>query len=138
VRCAVLLWPVIDPLGRYKYAKELKAAGPPYPDIADRVLPAHDQYWKTEEAMAEGNPVMALERGEKAEMPPVLYMQATKDVAHPRPHLDRFVAAYRKAGGQVELELYDAEGSGFLRDASKPAGAKGTARLIEFIQKTLR
>jgi acetyl esterase/lipase len=138
VRCAALLWPVIDPLGRYKYAKELKAGGPPYPDIADRVLPAHDQYWKTEEAMAEGNPVMALERGEKAEMPPVLYMQSTKDVAHPRPHLDRFVAAYRKAGGQVELELYDAEGSGFLRDTSKPAGAKGIARLIEFIQKQLR
>jgi acetyl esterase/lipase len=138
VRCAVLLWPVIDPLGRYRYAKELKAAGPPYPDIADRVLPAHDAYWQTEEAMAEGNPVMALERGERVEMPPVLYLQATKDVAHPRPHLDRFVAAYRKAGGQVELELYDAEGSGFLRDTSKPSGAKGTARLIEFIQKQLR
>jgi acetyl esterase len=138
VRCAVLLWPVIDPLGRYRYAKDLKAAGPPYPDIADRVLPAHDAYWQTEEAMAEGNPVMALERGERVEMPPVLYLQATKDVAHPRPHLDRFVAAYRKAGGQVELELYDAEGSGFLRDTSKPSGAKGTARLMEFIQKQLR
>ena len=88
--------------------------------------------------LAEGNPVMSLERGEKAEMPPVLYLQAEKDNAHPRPHLKRFVAAYRKAGGQVELELYDAEGSGFLRDVSKPAGAKGTARLIEFIQKNLR
>ena len=136
VRCAVLLWPVIDPIGRYRYAKERKAAG--NPDIADRVLSAHDAYWKTEEAMAEGNPVMALERGEKVEMPPVLYLQSTTDNAHPRPHLDRFVAAYRKAGGQVELELYDDAGSGFLRDTSKPAGAKGTARLIEFIQKTLR
>ena len=130
-----MLWPVIDPLGRYKYAKELKAAGPPYPGIVDRVLPAHDEYWKTEEAMAEGNPVMALERGERVEMPPVLYLQGTQDPAHPRPHLDRFVAAYRKAGGQVELELYEGEGSGFVRDTSKPNGAKGTARLIEFIQK---
>ena len=138
VRCVVMLWPVIDPLGRYNYAKELKAAGPPYPDIVDRVLPAHDAYWKTEEAMAEGNPVMALERGERVEMPPVLYLQGTKDVAHPRPHLDRFVAAYRKAGGQVELELYEGEGSGFVRDISKPNGAKSTARLVEFIQKQLR
>jgi acetyl esterase/lipase len=136
VRCVVMLWPVIDPLGRYRYAKERKAAG--NPDIADRVLSAHDDFWKTEDAMAEGNPVMALERGEKVEMPPVLYLQATTDNAHPRPHLDRFVAAYRKAGGQVDLELYEASGSGFLRDISTPAGAKGTARLVEFIQKTLR
>jgi acetyl esterase/lipase len=137
VRCAVLLWPVIDPLGRYRYAKELKAAGPPYPGIVDRVLPAHDQYWKTEEAMAEGNPVMALERGEKIEMPPVLYLQATTDAAHPRPHLDRFVAAYRKAGGQVELELYEAEGSGFARKGDTPTGAKAQARIIEFVHKQL-
>jgi acetyl esterase len=138
VRCAVLLWPVIDPLGRYKYAKELKAAGPPYPDIADRVLPAHDSFWKTEEAMAEGNPVMALERGEKAEMPPVLYMQSTKDVAHPRPHLDRFVAAYRKAGGQVELELFDGEAEGFIvRNPASPASGQAIEKIIEFVHKQL-
>ncbi|HMH75272.1 MAG TPA: alpha/beta hydrolase, partial [Candidatus Udaeobacter sp.] len=64
VRCAVLCWPVIDPLSRYRYAKALKAGGPPYPDVVDRVLPGHDAYWRTEEAMAEGNPTLALERGE--------------------------------------------------------------------------
>src|ERR1051326_8315536 len=134
VRCAVLLWPVIDPLGRYRYAKDLKSK-PPYPDIVDRVLPAHDQFWKTEDAMAEGNPVMALERGEKVEMVPVLYMQQSKDVAHPRPHLDRFVAAYRKAGGQLDLEIYEGEGSGWLRNPENPNMKPGTARLIEFIKK---
>jgi len=134
VRCAVPLWPVIDPLGRYRYAKDLKSK-PPYPDIVDRVLPAHDQYWQTEEAMAEGNPVMLLERGEKVEMVPILYMQQTKDVAHPRPHLDRFVAAYRKAGGQLDLELYEGEGSGWLRNPESPNAAPGTARLVEFIRK---
>jgi acetyl esterase len=135
VRAAILLWPVIDPLGRYHYAKKLKAGGPPYPDIVDRVLPCHDQYWKTEEAMTEGNPVMALERGERVEMPPVLYLQATTDVAHPRPHLDRFVAAYKKAGGQVDLELYEAEGSGFARKTDTPTGAKSLARMLDFIHK---
>ena len=39
----------------------------------------------------------------------VLYVQGTEDVAHPRPHLDRFVAAYRKAGGVVDLELFEGE-----------------------------
>jgi acetyl esterase len=136
VRCAVLLWPVIDPLGRYRYAKDLKTR-PPYPDIVDRVLPAHDQFWKTEDAMAEGNPVMALERGEKAEMPPVLYMQGTKDVAHPRPHLDRFVAAYRKAGGQLDLELAEGEGSGWIRKPESPNAAPSMAKLIDFVKKHL-
>jgi acetyl esterase/lipase len=137
VRCAVLLWPVIDPLGRYRYAKDLKAAGPPYPEVVDRVLPCHDQYWQTEAAMEEGNPVMALERGERVEMPPVLYLQATTDAAHPRPHLDRFVAAYRKAGGSVELELYEAEGSGFARKHDTPTGAAAMARIVEFVHKHL-
>jgi len=42
----------------------------------DRVLRVHDQYWKTEDAMAEGSPVIALERGERVEMPPAIYLQA--------------------------------------------------------------
>ena len=84
--------PVIDPIGRYRYAKELKAGGKPYPQLVDEVLPCHDAYWQTEAAMEEGAPAAALERGEKVELPPVLYLQGTEDVAHPRPHLDRFVA----------------------------------------------
>src|SRR5712692_8362149 len=35
VACVVLCWPVIDPLGRYQYAKKLQAGGKPYPDVAD-------------------------------------------------------------------------------------------------------
>jgi len=139
VRCVVLCWPVIDPLGRFQYAKELKAAGPPYPDVVDRVLPHHYSYWGTEAAMTEGNPVMALERGEKLLLPPALYLQGTKDVAHPRPQLDRFIAAYRKAGGQVELELYEGEAEGFInRNPSSPGSQKALARIIEFIHKEIR
>src|SRR5213593_1448948 len=109
VRCVVLCWPVIDPLARYRYAKKLKEGGKPYPDLVDQVLPSHDEYWQTEEAMAEGSPVLALERGERVAMPPALYLQGTRDVAHPRPDLDRFVTLYRKAGGRVDLELFDGE-----------------------------
>jgi acetyl esterase/lipase len=136
VRCAVLCWPVIDPLARYRYAKKLREGGKPYPDVINRVLPDHDQYWQTEEAMAEGSPVLALERGERVELPPVLYIQATRDVAHPRADLDRFLAYYRKAGGQLELELYEAEGEGFAKKDS-PTAEQARKRIIEFVHKQL-
>ena len=138
VRCAVLCWPVIDPLARYRYAKTLKASGPPYPDFVDQVLPCHDQYWQTEEAMAEGNPVLALERGERVEMPPALYLQGSKDLAHPRADLERFVAQYRKAGGQVDLEIAEGEGQAFItRNTGSPAAQRGLERIVEFVGKHL-
>jgi acetyl esterase/lipase len=138
VQAAILCWPVIDPLGRYRYAKGLKASGQPYPEVVDRVLPGHDQYWKTEEAMAEGSPTLALERGEKVEMPPAIYLQGTKDVAHPRADLDRFVAAYRKAGGQVDLELFEGEGQGYItKQPMTDAGRRTIERIVEFVRKHL-
>jgi acetyl esterase len=139
VRAVIMCSPVIDPLGRYHYAKQLKAAGPPYPPLVDEVLPNHDAYWQTEEAMAEGCPARALEQGEKVQLPPVLYLQGTEDLAHPRPHLDRFVAAYRKAGGMVDLELFDGEGQGFImRKAGSPASNRALEMIIEFVHKQIR
>jgi len=139
VRCVILCWPVIDPLGRYHYAKKLKEGGKPYPDLVDQVLPAHDEYWQTEEAMAEGSPVLALEHGEQVELPPVLYLQGASDLAHPRPDLDRFVAQYRKAGGQVELELYEGEEQGFVKgNWGSPNSTKAIDKIIEFVHREIR
>ena len=139
VRCVIMCSPVIDPIGRYHYAKELKAKGQPYPALVDEVLPCHDAYWQTEAAMAEGSPARALEQGETVQLPPVLYVQGTEDVAHPRPHLDRFVAAYRKAGGVVDLELFEGEGQGFImRKAGSPASNRALDLIIEFVHKQIR
>src|SRR6058998_2169901 len=107
-----------------RYAKKLREGGKPYPEVVDRVLPGHDQYWKTEDAMAEGSPVVALERGERVEMP-----QAT----HLRADLDRFVTQYRKAGGQVELELFEGEGQGYIgKSPMTDAGRRTIARIVDF------
>ena len=139
VNCVVLCWPVIDPLARYHYAKKLKAGGKPYPELVDAVLPLHDKYWQSEDAMAEGNPVLALERGERVALPPVLYIQGTNDIAHPRVDLDRFVAQYRKAGGQVELEMYEGEAEGFIiRKPSSPASAQALKKIIAFVHQQVR
>jgi acetyl esterase/lipase len=136
VRFVVMCAPVIDPLGRYQYAKELKAKGKPYPEFVDTVLGPHESYWITEEAMAEGSPVRALERGEKGELPEAIYIQGEHDIVHPRSNLDRFVAAYRKAGGHVQLELFDGVGAGFITaNPPLPASLRAVEKIIEFIHE---
>jgi acetyl esterase/lipase len=136
VRCVVMLWPVIDPLGRYRYAKKLRAAGKPYPEFVEMVLPLHDKYWIGEDAMAEGNPALALERGEQVELPPALYIQGTSDIVHPREHLDKFVANYRKAGGHLELQLMEGEAEGFImRKPASPAASQAMGRIIRFVHE---
>lgn len=138
VRCVIMCWPVIDPLGRYHYAKSLKNSGKPYPELVDRVLPCHDQFWQTEEAMSDGSPVRILERGERIELPPALYLQGTSDQAHPRPNLDRFIELYRKAGGRVDLELFEGAAEGFVgKDLDSPAAARAVERIIEFVHGQL-
>jgi acetyl esterase len=152
VRGVIMGAPVIDPLGRYRYAKQLKQSGKSYPEFVDLVLPLHDKYWKTEDAMAEGNPVMALERGERVELPPVLYIQDTRDIVHPRPQLERFVELYRKAGGQVYLELAEGAADAFVprnppqavaraferRDPSSPQAVRTVEKMIAFVREHTR
>lgn len=136
---AVLCWPVIDPLGRYRYARGLKAGGQPYPDVIDRVIPDHEKYWGDEAAMAEGNPVMALERGEPAVLPPVLYIQGEDDIVHPRAHLDRFVAAYRRAGGELRLRLVAGEAESFInRKPDAPSTAAAIGDIVAFVREQCR
>lgn len=139
VRCVIMCSPVIDPLGRYHYAKKLQAGSQPYPPILDEVLPCHDAYWRSEEAMADGCPAAALERGEKLELPPVLYIQGADDLVHPRAHLDRFVAAYRRAGGVVDLKMIEGEGQGFImHKAGSPASNRAIEMIIEFVHRQIR
>ena len=136
VRFVAMCWPVIDPLSRYRYAQRLKAGGKPYPDFVDNVLPLHDAYWKTEEAMLEGNPLQALKRGERAELPPALYIQGADDIVHPRADLEAFVADYRSAGGNIELELIEGATEAFIsRDPSSPAAQRAIAKIVEFVHR---
>jgi acetyl esterase len=138
VRCVVMCWPVIDPLGRYQYAKDLKKRGGSHAEFADRVLPSHDQFWGSEEAMAEGSPTHALERGERVELPPALYIQGTADMAHPKPDRERFVESYRKASGQLELELFEGEAEGFIgRNPNSPNAARAMEKIINFVHRQL-
>ncbi len=152
VRGVIMGAPVIDPLGRYRYARQLKESGKPYPEFVDLVLPLHDKYWQTEEAMAEGNPVQALELGERVALPPVLYIQDSRDIVHPRVQLERFVELYRNAGGQVDLELSEGAADAFVarnpppalghmnenRDPSSPTSSRVIEKMVSFVRAHTR
>jgi hypothetical protein len=68
----------------------------------------------------------------------VLYIQGDRDMAHPRPDLDRFVAGYRKAGGSLDLELLAGESEGYIgRKPASPAVDRTISRIVEFVHKQL-
>jgi len=138
VGAVILCWPVIDPLGRYRYAKNFKEQGQ-HLDHAENWIASHDKYWQDENEMAEGNPTLALERGEKVEMPPAIYIQGTADLAHPKPSREQFIASYRKAGGSVELHLFEDVGEAFItNDPTSPQAVGAIEKIIEFVHRTLR
>ena len=107
VAYVIMGWPVLDPHARYLHAKGLGR---------QRLLDCHHRYFGDEATMQEANPQQILERGESVELPPALIVQgADDDVLSPRT-AERFVEAYGKAGGIIELAMYPKAGHGYSRD----------------------
>jgi len=69
----------------------------------------------------------------------VLYLQGTADVAHPKPNRDQFVASYRKAGGRVDLHMFEGVGEGFITDnPDSTASREAIEKIIEFVHREIR
>ena len=113
VRSVAMAWPVINPLSRYRNALRERAKGTAWVgDIPER----QSAFWKNDENMIEGNPVLMLERDEKVSLPPALWLQGRPDPVHdyrdPESPValnepERFTAIYRKAGGTIDLLYVD-------------------------------
>lgn len=129
----VTLWPVICPIGRYRDHTARAVDDPAYRNpggAAKRQV----QYWLTEEAMAEGSPNLALQRGDKVELPNILYVQNTADMMHPRKNVEEFLAGYRKAGGSVQMEWVEGLPYDLVRSKPESDGAKAAiAKIVSFI-----
>jgi acetyl esterase/lipase len=117
VQAIVMQWPVINPLSRYRHARRLRDSANP-PSWVGNIPERHELYWKTEAAMAEGNPIAILEKGEKVLTPPTLWIQGQPDQTHdyrdPESPVElneplRFSFDYRKAGGYIETLYIDNE-----------------------------
>jgi acetyl esterase len=91
-------WPVIDPLYRFRFAKEFNR---------EEHIKAHIAYWITEDAMAEGSPQTIVEQNEQTDLPPILMLLKANDRNHPLQMQERFIASYRKRGGEIDVHTFD-------------------------------
>ncbi|MGZ8464997.1 MAG: alpha/beta hydrolase [Candidatus Binatia bacterium] len=94
----IAAWPVICPLYRFRFAKEFNR---------EEHITAHIEYWRTEEAMAEGSPQSIIENEKQVELPSILYLLKANDKNHPLEMQERFIASYRKCGGAIEVHTFD-------------------------------
>ena len=93
----LLGWPIVDPYARYRFVQETGN---------DRIIGLSEAYFRTTDAMKEGSPGQILQRGEEAVLPPTLIVQGTDDNNLPVPVTEQFAVDYRKAGGDLELEMF--------------------------------
>jgi acetyl esterase len=129
----VTLWPVICPLGRYRVWTTGANAGRVSPRGGNPAM-SQVKYWLTEEAMAEGSAVLALERGDAVELPHILYLQDPADPMHPGHLMEDFIRNYRQRGGALRQVLFKGTAYDLPRNAPDSPEAKAViAEIVAFI-----
>jgi len=127
---AVACWPVLDPLARYRMARERGLA---------QILEAHHAFWPDEAAMERDNPRFIVERGEARHLPPVLLVQGTADANLDHFWADAFGEEYRRAGGAIDVLKYDDEAHMFITvEPDSPASLHAMDRIRQFVRNQCR
>lgn len=98
LRFMLCCWSVLDPYARYLWGIEIND---------ERFIGPTESYFLGDANMREGNPQGILDRGEPVELPPVIIIQGTNDNNIPLFIPEKFEAAYRAAGGLVEVEWFE-------------------------------
>jgi acetyl esterase len=114
--CAVLaLWPVSDPLYRYRYALSRRGErrDPEVRFNPEATIAAHLAYFGSEDAMANASIQRCLADGEAQSLPPAWVCQPGRDQNVPAVMTDELVRCYRAAGGAIELSVFPNQGHGF-------------------------
>jgi acetyl esterase/lipase len=89
--------PISDPLARYEQAKKMQR---------EHLIKASETYFRPWETILEGNPQRILDRGEPVTLSPMFVLQGELDDNVLPAVQEKFVAAYRKAGGEIDYELF--------------------------------
>lgn len=127
----IAAWPVIDPLYRYRAVAQAQGR--------QELITAHLEYWGSEAAMAEGSPQTVVEEDEQIELPPILMMLKTNDSNHPIEMQERFIASYRKRGGEIEVELFDGLPERRMQvSPDQPETVRAIETMLDFIRRHTR
>jgi len=89
--------PISDPLARYEQAKKMQR---------EHLIKASETYFRPWKTILEGNPQGILDRGEPVTLPPMFVLQGELDDNVLPAVQEKFVAAYRRAGGEIDYELF--------------------------------
>jgi len=120
-------WGVLFPLERYKLAK---AKGD------ENLVKNHDIFFGSEAAQIEATPALIIERGEKVYLPPAFVFQGTQDQWTSVDLANRFAAAYRGAGGEIDLMLLEGARHTFVNEHPFDANSvKAVEAMKAFIKK---
>jgi acetyl esterase len=114
LRYVVACWPVADPWARFLMARRMEKAN---------LVQAHAAYWASDEDMKLGNPQLIVESGQFTHLPPVLILQGTADDNLTPDMAERFAAAYRTAGGDVEALSFPGQPHAFITRAPDAAAS---------------
>lgn len=109
VRCVVALWPVSDPLMRFRYAKQVGR---------DELAAAHLRYYRDEAHMQQASVQRVLGAGEAQELPPLMLVQPGEDANVPRDMTLALVREYQEAGGELRYHFYPGLPHAFAYQAS--------------------
>ncbi len=137
VACVLALYPVADPLARYRYALGREHEPPPPSGFdARRLIASHRAYFADEAAMAAASVTRIVAEGRAAAMPPVWLAQPELDDNVPAEITEAFLDAYLRAGGRIERACFPGARHGFIQQAG-PDADKCITLMRDFIGRQL-
>ena len=140
VAYALPLWPIADPLARYRYLLE-RRADPARPSRdpffrCDALIAAHDGYFGDQATMARASVPRMIADGEAERLPPIWIAHPELDENVTLPMSQRLADTYRGAGGHAELEVFSGVGHSFANFPGEPSD-RCVARMRDFIARQL-
>jgi len=136
---ALALWPIADPLARYRYLLDRIANPQPALDQffqPERLRDAHDGFFGDESRMAEASVPRMLAAGEAEVLPPIWVAHPELDENVTLAMSEALVAAYRAAGGAAELAVFSGVGHAFA-NLPTPEAKTGIAAMKAFLARQL-
>jgi acetyl esterase/lipase len=124
VAYTVCCWPIADPVARYHMAQATGNA---------KLVAAHDAYFADEATMRKASPQRIVADGEAHALPPLLLVQGTADANVTPDMAENFAAAYRHAGGSVDLRLFAGEPHAFIKDGAGAAADEAKRLIAAFV-----